>query len=195
MSEKVIAVGGIALVSLAALSFSKHPESSASAELKIPEPIVAPLSEGDPWSGECRLPAPSEARPDITCALPAGRGNNPPHIDLSAPNEIFPAPITIDSKVVAEVVEGLRAFRLDRVAAAEIVAKHLVTLSAHELQKECNAARAAYQAESALALGAPTRDTNFLRGVEAATQRAIDAHAAARSVAHEELAAIITAAM
>lgn len=195
MSEKAIAVGGVALVSLAAFTFSNSPESSASTDLKAPEPIVSVHKENDPWSGECRLPAPEKQHPEVTCALPASPISQVAPSDLSGPVEIFPAPIAIESKVVAEAIDGMRTFRLDRIAAANMVAKHLETLSVAELQKEHAAVDKAEKAERALAQGIPTRDTNFLRGVEEAMLRAFEARKVGSPIANEELASIITTAM
>ncbi len=195
MSEKAIAVGGVALVSLAAFTFSNSPESSASTDLKAPEPIISVHQGNDPWSGECRLPGPEKQPSEVTCALPASPISQGTPSDLSGAVEIFPAPIAIESKVVAEAIDGMRTFRLDRIAAAEMVAKHLGTLSTAELQREFAAVDRAERAERALAQGIPTRDTSFLRGVEEATLRAFEARKVGNPVANEELASIITAAM
>ncbi|MFM1848824.1 MAG: hypothetical protein RL417_2298 [Pseudomonadota bacterium] len=194
MSEKAIAVGGAALVSLAAFTFSKSPDSSAASEFAAPEPIIAPLNEGDGWTDDRLLPAAPEVKREITCALPAWPNTAPIGSDTACGVEIFPAPIEIRSAVVAEALDGIRTFRLDRRGAAELVAHHLVALSEEELVREGRFVSEARDAELALARGVPSRDTAFLSGVNNAITQALDSRSAGETVEAADLAETIAQA-
>jgi len=168
--DKVLVVGGVAVLSLAAFSLSNSKDRSTLPLGSDTEPLTAPEEAGE-----------------LTCALPAELPSHLPHGKYRGEVEVFPAPIELGSTVVARALEGLRTFKLDRAAAARMVTDHLVTLEIERLVREHQTIDAARAAELTLTGGIPSRDTIFLQGVVDAYTEALILRNAGQAVDAERL--------